>query len=208
MKAADSQSGLELLQKAIPYPNQILNLEVYKDKIYFDWRSNRYRLELYGLSIMMVKGIALEGNDCSILLSKLIENEFDKSNIKWSVQPLPKQTMKKKYKLLKDLPDVKAGEFFELGKDMDAYFLTSNKTETKFNCYMYPANFVENNTEWFELVDESKEKSLDNILNIIKAIRVWDDDWKCFGKSNNNPAPLNVDNFAIMLNEKYNVELR
>lgn len=54
------------------------------------------------------------------------------------------------YILQKDLPDVKAGEKFELGKSMDAYYLASNKTETKYNCYAYPVYFVENNPEWFK----------------------------------------------------------
>lgn len=56
----------------------------------------------------------------------------------------------KTYILLKDLPDVKAGAKFELGRDADAYYLISDKTGTKYNCYCYPVDFVENNTEWFK----------------------------------------------------------
>jgi len=58
--------------------------------------------------------------------------------------------MRKNYTLLKDLPDVKAGAIFEIGITLDAYYLTSDKTGTKYNCYCYPKDFVENNSEWFK----------------------------------------------------------
>lgn len=64
-----------------------------------------------------------------------------------------KQPMKT-YILQKDLPDVKAGAEFKLGRDSDAYYLTSNKTGTKYNCYCYPKSFVENNSEWFKEVPD------------------------------------------------------
>jgi len=59
--------------------------------------------------------------------------------------------MRKNYTLLKDLPDVKAGAIFEIGIALDTYFLTSDKTGTKYNCYCYPKDFVEKNSEWFKL---------------------------------------------------------
>ncbi len=60
--------------------------------------------------------------------------------------------MRKSYTLLKDLPDVKAGAIFEIGIVMDAYYLTSDKTGTGYNCYCYPKEFVENSPGWFKEV--------------------------------------------------------
>lgn len=57
--------------------------------------------------------------------------------------------MKRTFILKKDLPDVEAGAEFVLGKDIDAYYLTSDKTGTRYNCYSYPKDFVENNKDWF-----------------------------------------------------------
>lgn len=51
--------------------------------------------------------------------------------------------------LKRDLPDVEAGAEFTLGKAIDAYYLTSDKTGTKYNCYVYPKDYVEQNKEWF-----------------------------------------------------------
>lgn len=62
------------------------------------------------------------------------------------------------YKLLKDLPDVKAGAIFEMGQALDAYYLTSDKTGTKYNCYCYPTEFVENANDWFQLQQPTEEQ--------------------------------------------------
>ena len=64
------------------------------------------------------------------------------------------------YILKKDLPDVKAGAMFEMGAATDAYYLTSDKTETKYNCYCYPISFVQNNSEWFERFETVENPSL------------------------------------------------
>jgi len=62
----------------------------------------------------------------------------------------------KKYRLLKDLPDVLAGAVFELGKGLDAYYLTSDKTITRYNCYCYPKEWVENKPDWFSEVKSDR----------------------------------------------------
>lgn len=72
------------------------------------------------------------------------------------------------YILQKDLPDVKAGAKFELGKATDAFYLTSDKTGTKYNAYVYPLDFVRNNPEWFkkeEPVQGWHRGRLVNLLN-------------------------------------------
>ncbi len=62
--------------------------------------------------------------------------------------------MVKRYISKKDLPDAKAGAIFKLGFGKNAYFLKSEETETKYNCYAYPVAFVENSPDWFEEVKE------------------------------------------------------
>ena len=52
----------------------------------------------------------------------------------------------KQYKLLKDLPDLKAGVIFEDSKESDDYVCGDYK-------FLY--NHVEDNTEWFEEIREN-----------------------------------------------------
>jgi hypothetical protein len=60
----------------MPYPNQITEIDLDKKGcIYFTWRSFRYKLELDGGGIWVVKGDFLEGKDNSILIERLLEIE-------------------------------------------------------------------------------------------------------------------------------------
>ena len=80
----------------------------------------------------------------------------------------------KRYKLLKDLPDLKAGEIFEYNEDAGSYISQSmNK-----NHYLLYDDTVENNPEWFEPVKDDEIKKLnynrndnrDNLDNQIDPI--------------------------------------
>jgi len=72
------------------------------------------------------------------------------------------------YILQHHLPDVQKGAEFCLGKALDAYYLTSDKTGTGYNCYCYPKVFVENNPDWFKLKEAEEQKTFrvdDYMLN-------------------------------------------
>jgi hypothetical protein len=56
------------------------------------------------------------------------------------------------YKLLKDLPELKAGNIFEFKKGSDNY--CCQMSETVF--YFMPKDMVENNPEWFQLIPEEE----------------------------------------------------
>ena len=72
----ESQSlGMEILLQSMPYPNQIVKIDLTnKDCIYFSWRSSRYKLDLRFCNVMMSNGCVLEGNDASLLISRLCKN--------------------------------------------------------------------------------------------------------------------------------------
>jgi len=59
----------------------------------------------------------------------------------------------KQYKLLKDLPDLKAGAIFIKGSEEDGDYHCQGE-------YRYDEDVVENNPEWFEEVKEEYEKSV------------------------------------------------
>lgn len=72
------------------------------------------------------------------------------------------------YILQKDLPDVKAGAIFSIGAATDAYYLTT----TRYNCYIYPICFVENNPEWFK--KQSKQPTKDKEYDILSiSFKDW-----------------------------------
>lgn len=77
MKIESKAKGIELLNKAIPYPDQMKNFDLDKDGvIYFDWRSSRYRLELDYCYVMKVEGHTLAGDDASILMAQCIKKQL------------------------------------------------------------------------------------------------------------------------------------
>jgi hypothetical protein len=66
--------GIELLQKSLPYPEQLGNYYLEKEGvIYFDYRAIRYKLDLEYLSVMKSSGCILEGNDTCLLMEHLIK---------------------------------------------------------------------------------------------------------------------------------------
>jgi hypothetical protein len=69
--------GIELLNRALPYPEQMKNIDLDKeDAIYFTWRSSRYKLDLCYCRIDMVNGCLLEGNDASILMTQVLKAQL------------------------------------------------------------------------------------------------------------------------------------
>ena len=73
----------------------------------------------------------------------------------------------KKFKLLKDLPDIKAGAIFEIGSDKQWYPITDRTGET-YTCHKYKSPIVENNPEWFREVKEEKKESDDTLFRCLK----------------------------------------
>jgi hypothetical protein len=68
--------AIESLINCMPFPKQITEIDLDKKGcIYFTWRSSRYKLELDGGSVWVVKGDFLEGKDNSILIERLLELE-------------------------------------------------------------------------------------------------------------------------------------
>lgn len=69
--------AIQLLYNALPYSNQIKDLDVDPPRaIYFTWRSARYKYEYDWLRVNKVEGCILSGDDCSILLSELLAREY------------------------------------------------------------------------------------------------------------------------------------
>lgn len=66
----------------------------------------------------------------------------------------------KRYRLIKDLPDAKAGTILTSDDKYDTYDYKSHRTGNPIGTafYWYKKEFVENNPEWFELIPESKEQ--------------------------------------------------
>lgn len=58
-----------------------------------------------------------------------------------------------KYRLLKDLPDYKAGEIFEWDENTQCYAATNSDEFGQTG--KWPARFVENKPDWFESIKES-----------------------------------------------------
>jgi hypothetical protein len=91
----------------------------------------------------------------------------------------------KTYILQKDLPDVKAGAEFKLGVALDAYFLTSDKTGTKYNCYSYPKDFVENTPDWFKAVPDLDKPPLGLMPKYLHDEKRLDDIREAMGRWDN-----------------------
>jgi hypothetical protein len=63
---------IELIIRAMPYPNQIQDIEIATDYVEFTWRGVRYRAT-ESLSIDEVGNGVLVGTDRAILIRKLLE---------------------------------------------------------------------------------------------------------------------------------------
>jgi len=73
--------GIELLNRALPYPEQMKNIDLDKENaIYFDWRSSRYKLDLQFCRIDKSNGCILEGTDSAILMTQLLKAQFSEVN--------------------------------------------------------------------------------------------------------------------------------
>jgi len=71
--------AIELLNVSIPYPDQMKNFDFDKDGvIYFEWRRNRYRLELQFCRIEKSEGCILIGDDCSMLMTHLLKSKLSR----------------------------------------------------------------------------------------------------------------------------------
>lgn len=101
--------------------------------------------------------------------------------------------MNSTYILKKDLPDCKVGAEFSFGNEGDVYFLSSDKTGTGYNCYAYPKEFVENNTDWFQLKKEPLFLAWKD-----KPVYEGDTIWGCDKESNKvvcHPARIRMEIF-------------
>lgn len=74
MEIQSKGEAVELIFKALPYSNQITDLDVDQDKsIYFSWRRKRFKLCLLSGTIGESNGSLLIGSDEAILMSALIK---------------------------------------------------------------------------------------------------------------------------------------
>lgn len=74
MEFSSQGQVLEVLLNAVPYPNQIKNIDLSYDKaVYFTWRSSRFKVELSTGSVDVSEGQMLIGNDVAILLRELMQ---------------------------------------------------------------------------------------------------------------------------------------
>jgi len=76
IKIESKGHAMESLINCMPYPKQITDIDLEKKGcIYFTWRSCRYKLELDGGGVWVIKGDFLEGKDNSILIEQLLTLE-------------------------------------------------------------------------------------------------------------------------------------
>jgi len=77
MLIATKGKGIELLNRALPYPEQMKDIDLDKENaIYFTWRSSKYKLDLSYCRIDMVNGCMLEGNDAAILMTQCLKAQL------------------------------------------------------------------------------------------------------------------------------------
>jgi len=76
MEIKSKEQALELVIKAIPYPEQVSDWDLSSETtaIYFTWRkTNRFRFNYPYMSVDEVGNGVLIGSDISILLRKLLQ---------------------------------------------------------------------------------------------------------------------------------------
>lgn len=77
MLISNKAKGIELLTRSLPYPEQIKNIDLDRENaIFFDWRSQRYKLDLQFCRVERSAGMVLEGDDCSILMTQCLKREL------------------------------------------------------------------------------------------------------------------------------------
>lgn len=65
---------LEIIIRALPYPNQINQLELDENAVRFSWRSQRFRVDT-ALHANTIGDVGLIGDDAAILLRALLVRE-------------------------------------------------------------------------------------------------------------------------------------
>lgn len=72
---------IELLIRALPYPDQMRRIEFANDYVEFDWRGVRYRFSSGG-SVDEVRGSCLASSNSTILMQSLVQliRAYDAAN--------------------------------------------------------------------------------------------------------------------------------
>lgn len=69
--------AIELLNRALPCPEQMKNIDLDKENaIYFDWRSQRYRLDLKFCAVARINGLIFVSDDASILMTQCLRAQL------------------------------------------------------------------------------------------------------------------------------------
>lgn len=77
MLIATKGKGIELLNRALPYPEQMKDIDLdVENSIYFTWRSARYKLDLQYCRIDKSEGCILSGDDASILMTQCLKAQL------------------------------------------------------------------------------------------------------------------------------------
>jgi len=77
MKIQTTGKAIELLNRALPYPEQMKNIDLSNQNcVCFDWRGSRYKLDMETCGVMLSKGQFLEGDNSSLLMERLIKKEL------------------------------------------------------------------------------------------------------------------------------------
>lgn len=76
MKIETTEQGVEILNKAIPYADQITNYKFLNEDIYFYWRSDQFKLEISTGRIDQVDGACLVGSNIAIVMTELVKRQM------------------------------------------------------------------------------------------------------------------------------------
>lgn len=73
MERMNKGKAIELLNKTLPYPEQIKDIDLdIPGAIYFEWRGSRYKFCLVYLNFHKSDGAFIEGDNTSILMNALL----------------------------------------------------------------------------------------------------------------------------------------
>jgi hypothetical protein len=73
----ESVNWAELLTESMPLPDQIKDFtHVCHGAVYFTWRQNRYKIETKTVSVWLVDGPMLTGEDSSILIEHILKSKL------------------------------------------------------------------------------------------------------------------------------------
>ena len=72
------EKAVEILFKAFPYPEQIVELDMSeKGEIYFTWREERFKFSYTNMPfVWSVRGTMLHGDNISILAQELLTKQY------------------------------------------------------------------------------------------------------------------------------------